>query len=101
MNVPCIVFRCYPFTSKEWKDNHKQKDSSNANANGEKDSAKESANSNFNDSEKNNHDCRDETSRHDKSCSDVNSNFQATRATIASALGGQVKYNKHVKYLMV
>ena len=77
------------------KDYHKQKDSNNANTNGEKDSAKESANSRFNDSEKNDHDFSDETSKHDRNCGDVNSNFQATRATIASALGGQVKYSKH------
>ena len=79
------------------KDNNKQTDSNNANTNGEKDIGKDSAKLKFNDSEKNNNDNRDETSKHYRNydSNDVNSNFQATRATIASALGGQVKYSKN------
>ena len=74
----------------------KQMDSNNANTNQEKFLSNDSIKLEVSDSETKKRDQKDETSgliSTNKSCT-VNPSFQATRATIASALGGKVNYNK-------
>ena len=84
-------------STEEKNDDKKQMDSNNANANEEKFLSKDSIKLKVSDSETSKRDQRDETSElisTNNSCTS-NSSFQATRATIANALGGKVNYNKH------